>query len=513
MATYRTIHTAYGLEAMAAAEASSTPINLTHMAVGDGNGNDVEPTESQTELVREVFRATINRVYQDPDTPERFTAELIVPATDGGFTLREVGVFDADGNLFAVGNLPATYKPEVSDGSYADTVVRVEFMVANADVVNILVDPNVAVATQSWILNNITGATIIPGGTTGQVLTKQSNADGDFDWEDPDTANVVVDVIEEQQTLVADQTDVILSVVTTRGLAVYIEGVRIRKGAGADEWQEDGTDPETTIVLGQSYPAGTKILLTQNEPTGSVPFPLIRDQNLADVPNKATARTNLEIYSKSEVDAKTPAGMVSYFARNTAPTGWMKANGAAISRTTYATLFAAIGTTFGAGDGATTFNVPDLRGEFIRGWDNGRGVDSGRTFGSEQSDQNKAHEHDANTSNAGGHTHTASTNNAGAHAHDASAGTAGAHTHSVDLVRGQLASNANQATNEGVYGNGTTGSAGSHTHPISVETGGTHSHTVSVNAVANHTHATTIESSGGNESRPRNIALLACIKF
>lgn len=89
-----------------------------------------------------------------------------------------------------------------------------------------------------------------------------------------------------------------------------------------------------------------------------------------------------------------PAGAVSYFARSTAPTGWIKANGAAVSRTTYAALFAAIGTTFGAGDGATTFNLPDLRGEFLRGLDDGRGVDAGRALGSAQADELKSHTHD-----------------------------------------------------------------------------------------------------------------------
>ncbi|MCS5748470.1 tail fiber protein [Klebsiella quasipneumoniae subsp. quasipneumoniae] len=77
-------------------------------------------------------------------------------------------------------------------------------------------------------------------------------------------------------------------------------------------------------------------------------------------------------------------GDIKYTARSTAPTGWLKADGDAVSRTTYAALFAAIGTTFGAGDGSTTFNLPDLRGEFIRGWDDGRGVDASRTFGSAQ---------------------------------------------------------------------------------------------------------------------------------
>lgn len=87
------------------------------------------------------------------------------------------------------------------------------------------------------------------------------------------------------------------------------------------------------------------------------------------------------------------AGLVAMFARNVAPSGWLKCNGAAVSRTTYAALYAAISTTFGAGDGSTTFNVPDLRGEFLRGWDDGRGVDTGRAFGSFQAAALAQHTH------------------------------------------------------------------------------------------------------------------------
>ena len=79
-----------------------------------------------------------------------------------------------------------------------------------------------------------------------------------------------------------------------------------------------------------------------------------------------------------------PTGAVFYFAANTAPTGFLKADGTAVSRTTYAALFAVTGTTYGVGNGSTTFNLPDLRGEFIRGWDDGRGVDASRAFGSAQ---------------------------------------------------------------------------------------------------------------------------------
>lgn len=92
------------------------------------------------------------------------------------------------------------------------------------------------------------------------------------------------------------------------------------------------------------------------------------------------------VLTEADAPSLITSGAVMYFARTTAPDGWLKANGAAVSRTAYAALFAAIGTTYGTGDGRTTFNLPDLRGEFVRGWDDGRGIDSGRALGSAQGD-------------------------------------------------------------------------------------------------------------------------------
>ncbi|MAY72045.1 MAG: hypothetical protein CME82_11400 [Halomonas sp.] len=86
-------------------------------------------------------------------------------------------------------------------------------------------------------------------------------------------------------------------------------------------------------------------------------------------------------------------GSVAYFITTVAPDGWIKANGAAVSRAAYAKLFAKVGTFWGAGNGSTTFNLPDLRGEFIRSWDDGRGVDIGRSFGTFQADDFKSHRH------------------------------------------------------------------------------------------------------------------------
>lgn len=95
------------------------------------------------------------------------------------------------------------------------------------------------------------------------------------------------------------------------------------------------------------------------------------------------------------VGAGVPAGTVIWTAGSTAPTGYLKANGTAVSRSTYADLFTAIGTTYGAGNGSTTFNLPDLRGEFVRGLDDGRNIDAGRTLGSSQASDYASHTHTA----------------------------------------------------------------------------------------------------------------------
>jgi len=442
--SYKVIHTAVGLQLLAQAEATGTPINLTHVAVGDGNGNPVTPDEGQTELVRERFRTTVNTVYQNPDNPAMYIVEAIIPAATGGFVMREVGVFDANGNLFVVGNLPDTTKPTDTDGAFSDTTIRIPFLVTNAAEITLIVDPNVVVATQQWILNTITVCHLLPGGTTGQVLRKKSNACGDTEWADPTDVNVTVSSIEETQTLAAAQTVVDWAVVNNTGLAVYVEGVRLR----ADEFTKDGAI-NTRITLAQSYPNGTKIVGTQNEPAGTLPDPLVKSQNLNDLPSKPTARANLDVFSKAETRQMAPPGLVAHFASNSAPTGWLKANGAAVSRTAYADLFAAIGTTFGAGDGFNTFNLPDLRGEFVRGWDDGRGADSGRAFGSAQS------------------------------------GAIGSHSHDIPAWK---------ATQPDPTGGPSA---------VGSDSGGGGSAQADI----------VTRSTGGTETRPRNVALLACIKF
>ena len=131
--------------------------------------------------------------------------------------------------------------------------------------------------------------------------------------------------------------------------------------------------------------------------------------SLLNKPNLATVATSGNYNDLLNIPV-VPAGKVDVFSSNVVPAGYLECNGSEISRTTYSDLFTAIGTTYGAGDGTTTFNIIDLRGEFIRGWDNGRGIDVGRTLGSFQLDDFKSHDHNVYP-HAG---HLGGSNNSGA---------------------------------------------------------------------------------------------------
>lgn len=143
------------------------------------------------------------------------------------------------------------------------------------------------------------------------------------------------------------------------------------------------------------YSAELNVVVTPNGNTFSTDRRVVHSsfKRNGDLVVKKDVLTSTGQSLSSAIQASELVGAVAHFARSAPPAGWLKANGAAVSRATYSALFSAIGTTFGAGDGRTTFNLPDLRGEFIRGVDDGRNVDRGRHLGSSQGDSLKAHSH------------------------------------------------------------------------------------------------------------------------
>jgi hypothetical protein len=287
--SYLATITTLGLAKIADAIANNTPLNLTTMKIGDGNGNPTTPSESNTDLVRSVYSGATNYINIDPADATRVICELIVPAAQGGFTIREIGVFDDEDDLIAIAQFPAVYKPLPSEGATLDLVARLFLVVSNTDAITLQIDTAVVVATRQWVNDQLD--LLIPGGTTDQILTKVSNASGDYEWRNPEDVNVIVNTIQEEQTLVASQTIVDLATCTTVGLSIYIEGIRLHP----DDWT---ATTASRVTLATSYAAGSKILCVQNEPTGQAAF-LAQSQNLADVPNKATARANLELLTSA----------------------------------------------------------------------------------------------------------------------------------------------------------------------------------------------------------------------
>ncbi len=209
------------------------------------------------------------------------------------------------------------------------------------------------------------------------------------------------------------------------------------------------TDSVTTVKIADSNVTTAKIA-DANVTTAKIADANVTTAKLAD--GSVTA-------SKIAGGAGVPSGAVFYFAASSAPTGYLTCDGSSKSRSEFADLFAVVGTTFGSVD-SNTFNLPDLRGEFIRGFDNGKGTDSGRTFGSSQTDSTALPNNPFGTSNPGNHNHSYVTNQ----------GTGG----------GQGGGGADTGST-----NRTTSDNGSHTHTIT---------------------------GGDSETRPRNIALLPCIK-
>ncbi|AJY31645.1 phage Tail Collar domain protein [Burkholderia thailandensis 34] len=238
--------------------------------------------------------------------------------------------------------------------------------------------------------------------------------------------------------------------------------------------------------------------------------------------------------------ASAMVGQIVFEMRTAARAGYLKCNGALVKRADYPALWAyAQGSgalvaekdwmsgnfgCFSDGDGSATFRIPELRGEFLRCWDDGRGSDADRKIGTWQDSMNRTHGHAAGADGVGDHGHNAWTDNQGWHGHHGWTGTNGNHNHNNDIFSRLL----RPPYNGSLTGSDTAGSgseqavgggdsadirwAGDHNHEFNTEGAGTHAHNVGVAASGAHSHAIHVAADGGNEARPRNLAVLAMIR-
>lgn len=155
MSTCNTLITKTGQSKLTAALTTGQPLLLTHMAVGDGAGRTVTVSQNQTSLVNEVYRGALNVLEVDPANPFQTIAELVIPASVGGWVAREAGLYDSTGALIAVASLPDSAKPYLTNGAAVDLTIRMTLQVGNTGVVNLVIDPSVVLATRKWVSDQL----------------------------------------------------------------------------------------------------------------------------------------------------------------------------------------------------------------------------------------------------------------------------------------------------------------------------------------------------------------------
>ncbi|MFS2221147.1 phage tail protein [Pantoea sp. B65] len=150
-AKYFAILTNQGAARLANAAALGTKLNLTQMAVGDANGTLPTPDPAQTKLINQKRIAPLNLLTVDPANTSQIIAEQIIPENEGGFWIREIGLYDDAGVLIAVANCPETYKPQLQEGSGRTQTIRMILIVSSTSAITLKIDPSVVLATRQYV--------------------------------------------------------------------------------------------------------------------------------------------------------------------------------------------------------------------------------------------------------------------------------------------------------------------------------------------------------------------------
>ena len=444
------ILTLRGRQKLAAALAGGAPLQLTQMAVGDAAA--YSPTEADVALRNERYRAPINHLYQHSQNPAWVVASMYIPAEVGGFHIREIGVFDADGELIAISQYGGSYKPVLTSGAVSQTLIELILEVSNTAALTLLIDPSVVMATRSYVDGLVQDAV---AGVTGRidrqdaknsarvatiahvVLTGLQTIDG--------VALAIGDrVLVKNQNNAAENgiyaaaagawtrtPDANTSLKVTPGLFIAIEEGTQNGGA---MWQLDtpatialnATPLHFAMVSGRTGVAagsyneievdergravgGSRVWVPKYLQTGAA----LPTQDIGPIwHDDYNDWMTWQVFSANGADYSGYASrLVGSLLLDTQPTvrkGYVASGAGALSRTTYAALRnwaihtgimvaagAWVAGTIAVADNAdgTTFRLYDVRGEFFRAWDGGRGIDTGRQIGTWQTHMFAKHAH------------------------------------------------------------------------------------------------------------------------
>ena len=437
MATkYYAVLTNVGAAKLANATALGVQVEITQMAVGDGNGALPTPNQAQTALVHELRRAPLNTLSIDPNNANQIIAEQVIPEDVGGWWIREIGLFDKDGDMIAVANCAETYKPQLQEGSGRVQVVRMILIVSSTAAVTLKIDPSVVLATRQYVDDQIiqvkafvdqqlaahiaaadphkqyapkaspalTGTPTAPTATAGNNSTQLAN-----------TAFVqaalvaviggapsTLDTLKEIATAINNDPNFSATINNALALKAPLASPAMTgtPTAPTAEQTVNNTQIATTAFVKSAIAALVASSPAALDTLNELAAALGNDPNFATTMTNALAGKQQKDATLTNLSGKDVAGLLQYLGLGegsalpvgvpvpwpsaTPPTGWLKCNGAPFSAEEYPKLAKAY----------PKLKLPDLRGEFIRGWDDGRGVDSARLLLSSQAASILEHNHE-----------------------------------------------------------------------------------------------------------------------
>ncbi|EJK1447005.1 phage tail protein [Escherichia coli] len=551
---YKTIITTEGRRKLAEAlKPGGKKVTLAKMQVGDGNGQEVEPSEEQQQLVKKVWEGNISSITQDAENESFVTAELVIPADQGGFWVREIGLFDDEGAMIAVGNVAEGYKPRLEEGSGREQVFRMVILLSNLSALNIKLDQSVVMVTKAALDQAIkeheTGGNHRDASTTQKgfvQLSSETDSDSETMAATPKAIKQLKGMIEGGST-VSDATTSSKGIVqlssetgsNAENMAATPKAVQITMQK-ATEASEKATELEQQLestsqelqqlqeqVQGSAQQAKYTALTVDLNTLGR---PEHHGDYYQSVNRDATTEKNYPIQQAGYLSVK----MGAWGACQQEYTTWnpirkfVRAVSGNFSGNGPWTEWTELGAEVPAGvplpwpsdtppDGYAIMQgqsfdkvkypklavaypsgiVPDMRGWMIKGK-----PASGRAVLSQEQDGIKSHTHSASASSTDLGTKTTSsfdhgtksTNNTGAHTHNFAYNNTAAHADSPGIGGGMHASNTSKTAGNRVL------REGDHAHTVAI---GEHAHTL---ALGSHTHTITITAYGNAENTVKNIA-------